>query len=96
MSDLLSYSGQEFVFAIRPYGSLDVVVTARGRNFEACVAAHEAALMARPKGECGRDYFGELDPGLDEAGFAAAVIEAVALMDLNIDGEVAGEYRLAA
>lgn len=96
MSDLLVYSDEEFFFAIRVHGSLDVVVTARGRNWDACSASHVAALSRRPKSERGRDYFGNVDSGLCEAAFAAAVLHAVAEVDFQCDGQVAGAYRIAA
>lgn len=96
MTDLLFFSDEEFFFAIRAYGSLDVVVTARGRNWDACCAAHELALSRRPKSERGRDYFGNLDAGMCTAAFEAAVLRSVAEVDLNVDGQVAGDYRIAA
>jgi len=96
MSDVLRYSGDEFFFAIRRHGSLDVVVTARGRNEDAVFAEHEQAMAKRPRSERGRFYCGSLPAGCCEAAFEAAVIEAVASMDWHIDGEVAGDYRIAA
>lgn len=97
MSDALRYSDDEFFAAIRPHGSLDVVVVARGRNEDAVT---DAAFAAGREAECaggrGRFYFGCVPAGLDEGSFAQAVIAAVSIMDLNTDGEVAGEYRIAA
>lgn len=96
MSDFLLYSDDEYFFAIRRHGSLDVVVTARGRNEDATFAEHERAMARRPRSERGRFYSGSLPAGCCQAAFDAAVIEAVAAMDFNIDGEVAGDYRIAA
>lgn len=96
MSDFLRYSDDEYFFAIRRHGSLDVVVTARGRNEGAVAAEHDRAMAARPRSERGRFYSGCLPAGCCEAAFEAAVIEVVALMDLNVDGRTAGEYRIAA
>lgn len=96
MADFLSYSDDEYFFAIRRHGSLDVVVTARGRNEDAVFAEHEQAMAKRPRSERGRFYSGSLPAGSCEAAFEAAVIEAVAMMDWHVDGEVAGQYRIAA
>lgn len=89
-------SGDEFFFAIRRHGSLDVVVTARGSDEDAVFAEHEQAMAKRPRSERGRFYSGSVPAGSCEAAFAAGVIEAVASMDWHIDGEVAGVYRIAA
>lgn len=83
----------ELFFAIRRDGSLDVEVTSRGWNFGQVSARHRRMLKARPKGESGREYMGTLPPGLDEAAFNAAVLAAVALMDFQVDGREAGDYR---
>ena len=85
-----------FFVAIRVHGSLDVVVTARGEDEDAVIAAHELAMAGRPKSERGRFYFGNVDADVCEAAFGAAVIEAVAEMDFQCDGQVAGAYRIAA
>ena len=94
MSDF--FSGGEFFGAIRVHGTLLVVVTARGLDEDAVSEAHEVALSKRPSVERGRFYFGSVDAGLCEAAFNAAVLRAVAGMDLHLDGELAGEYRIAA
>ena len=42
-----------FFVAIRVHGSLDVVVTARGEDEDAVIAAHELAMAGRPKSSAG-------------------------------------------
>ena len=41
-------------------------------------------------------HFGNVDADVCEAAFGAAVIEAVAEMDFQCDGQVAGAYQIAA
>ena len=72
-----------------------LMVTARGRNEDATFAEHEGRWRGG-RGRARSFYSGSLPAGCCQAAFDAAVIEAVAAMDFNIDGEVAGDYRIAA
>ena len=96
MSDLRLIEVDEFFFAIRDFGSLDVFVTARGLDEDEVFSRHEAFMARRPASARGRFYCASVDAGMCEAAFNAAVIEVVATFDLQLDGDLAGEYRIAA
>ena len=50
-------------------------------------------MARRPASARGRFYCASVDAGMCEAAFNAAVIEVVATFDLQLDGDLAGEYR---
>ena len=95
MSDLRLIEVDEFFFAIRDFGSLDVFVTARGLDEDEVFSRHEAFMARRPASARGRFIVPAWTLAC-EAAFNAAVIEVVATFDLQLDGDLAGEYRIAA
>ena len=66
MSDLRLIEVDEFFFAIRDFGSLDVFVTARGLDEDEVFSRHEAFMARRPASARGRFYCASVDAGMCE------------------------------
>ena len=66
MSDLRLIEVDEFFFAIRDFGSLDVFVTARGLDEDRCFRGMRRSWRGGPASARGRFYCASVDAGMCE------------------------------